>query len=91
MNNIVGRVVGTIGINATMLNAGILVLCGWFVATRQDIPNLLLGALIANAGNAVGSLSSVLNTTRADGDPAPVNVVNPPSDPVSVEQVPPAD
>jgi hypothetical protein len=88
MNNIVGRVVGSLAINATMLNLGILVLCGWFVATRQDIPNLLLGALIANAGNAVGSLSSVLNTTRADDAPAPVNVVNTTADPVAVEQVP---
>ena len=85
MNNIASRVVGTIGVNATVLNVGILVLCGWYVGTNQDIPNLLLGALIANSGSALGSLSSVLNSTRSPGDPpAPVVVANAVNDPVPV-------
>ena len=68
-----GRVIGAIANNATILNLGIVVLCFWFVGTKQDIPNLLLGALIANSGNTIGSLSSVLNSTRSTPE-ATVNV-----------------
>ena len=82
---IASRVISTIGVNATALNLGILFLCGWFVATRQDIPNLLLGALIANSGSALGSLSSVLNSTRAAGDTQQVQVMNEPEDAVPVD------
>lgn len=63
-----GRVIGAIAMNATILNLGIVGLCFWFVGTKQDIPNLLLGALIANSGNTIGSLSSVLNSTRSNPD-----------------------
>ena len=87
MNNIASRVIGTIGANATILNVGLLVLCGWYVATKQPVPDILLGAVIAQAGQALGSLSSVLNSTRNADTPAPVNVVNTPADPVAVEQV----
>lgn len=66
-------VIRTIGANATILNVGIVGLCLWYVATKQDIPNLLLGALISQGGNALGSLSSVLNSTRASAD-SQVNV-----------------
>ncbi len=76
MTDIASRVVATIGANATVLNVGILVLCGWYVGTGQDIPNLLLGALIANSGSALGSLSSVLNSTRGPDVPQPVQVTN---------------
>lgn len=88
MTNIVGRVINSLALNATLLNAGILVLCGWYVATRQDIPNLLLGALIANGGNALGALGSVLNSTRNTNEPQAVNVVNTPAEAVPVD---PAD
>lgn len=81
MSSIVGRVVGTIGVNATVLNLGILVLCGWYVATKQDVPDILLGAVIAQAGQALGALSSVLNSTRnadSPAEPVPVQVVDQP-------------
>lgn len=68
-----GRVIGALAQNATILNLGIVSLCFWFVGTKQDIPNLLLGALIANSGNTLGSLSSVLNSTRSTPE-ASVNV-----------------
>jgi hypothetical protein len=84
--SIASGVISTIGVNATLLNLGVLVLCGWFVATKQDIPNLLLGALIANSGSALGSLSSVLNSTRSSSDAAQaVQVVNEPDQPVPVD------
>lgn len=73
IKEIPGRVVATMGINATMLNAGILGLCAWYVGTKQDIPNLLLGALIANSGQSLGALNSVLNSTRSTPE-ATVNV-----------------
>ena len=77
MNKIATRVVATIGVNATVLNVGILGLCGWYAGTGRDIPNLLLGALIANSGSALGSLSSVLNSTRSPNEPPqPVQVTN---------------
>ena len=89
MNSIVGRVIGTMGANATILNVGILVLCGWYVATKQDVPDILLGAVIAQAGQALGALSSVLNSTRNAAEPPepapPQEVVGPGGGPVVVE------
>ena len=82
------RVVGTIGVNATLGTVGILVLAGWYIATKQTIPDLLLGAIIAQASNSLGSLSSVLNSTKPPADsehPQPVEVVNNPADPVPVK------
>ena len=85
--NIASRVIATIGVNATLGTTGILVLAGWYIATKQTIPDLLLGAIIAQAANSLGSLSSVLNSTRAAGDTQQVQVVNPPEDPVVVDPV----
>ena len=69
------RVVGTIGANATILNVGLLVLCGWYVATGEPIPDILLGAVIGLAGNGLGGLLSVLNSTGRTPPPSGVQDV----------------
>jgi hypothetical protein len=82
--NIAPRVVATIGVNATLGTLGILILAGWFIATKQTIPDLLLGAIIAQAANSLGSLSSVLNSTRSS-ETQDVQVVNEADAPVPVD------
>ena len=63
-----------------LITLGLAVIVGAVVLTLND--KTVSDALWGLAGTAVGALGSLLARTTTNDDPTPVNVVNPPAQPV---------